>query len=279
MLQEVWSFLRRYHRFLVLWIRLQQSLSFYYVEIVLHALVLWQNGRWILECSDSLHLLFFAVVVTAQVHSLLTVELLLWDAIRARVELVVERTEQLFNKGVAVLAVQVVRALVPVSIFLHVGTLFKRTDEVVLRRPPEVLLPVGVVAVGPLVFLVDHGTEAGLVSVDHELLETHLLLKGIQVLREPLLSHQRPDGATLLGAERKRVNLLLLLVQRLYSLLQVAGVEGVQLVRRRQLTIDYHKWTVEVGRAVDFELISERVSREPITVALQEQDVQTDVVS
>ena len=36
---------------------------------------------------------------------------------------------------------------------------------------------------------------------------------------------------------------------------------------------------VEVGRAVNFQLVGERVPGEPVAVALEEQDMQADVVT
>ena len=126
--------------------------------------------------------------------------------------LVIERAEQLFDERVAVLTVEVVGTLVPAAVVLDVGAFLKRTYEVEVRRSPEVLLSMGIVTIGPLVLLVYNGAEARLVAVDHELLETHLLLVRLQVLTEAALVHQVPDSATLLGREGQRINLLLLFV-------------------------------------------------------------------
>ena len=129
------------------------------------------------------------MIVTTEVHSLLTVEFLLWHTVRTRVQLVIEWTEQLFNKGMTVVAVKVVWALIPVAVLLHVRALFKRADKIEVRWSPEVLLPVSIVAFRPFVFLVYYGAEACLICVDHELLKTHLLLECIQILRKAPLGH------------------------------------------------------------------------------------------
>ena len=132
----------------------------------------------------------------------------------------------------AVLAIQIVRALVPVAILLDIWALVKRAYEVEVRWPPEVLLPVGVVAVRPLMFLIYYGAKARLVSIYHELLKTHLLLEGVQILRESPFIHKSSDSAALFRAKWQRINFLFLFIEWLYSLLQVASTEGVQLVRR-----------------------------------------------
>ena len=127
--------------------------------------------------------------------------------------------------------------------------------------------------------LVNYWAKARLVRVYHEFFEAHLLFVTLQVLREPLVAHQIANSAALLGAERQRVNLLLLLVQWLYSGSQIIGHETVQLVRRRQLTVNNDQRPVEVSRAVDLKLVGEGIAWESIAVALQKQDVQPDVVT
>ena len=141
--------------------------------------------------------------------------------------LVVERVEQLLDERVAVLTVEVVWTRVPAAIVLDVGAFLKRAYEVEVRRSPEVLLPMRIVTLGPLVFLVDNRTEAGLVAVDHELFQAHLLLVSLQVLAEAALTHQVPHGATLLSREGQRVDLLLFFIEWLDSLLQVCRVKAV----------------------------------------------------
>ena len=51
-----------------------------------------------------------------------------------------------------------------------------------MRRSPEVLLSVRIVALGPLVFLVNYGAKACLVRVNHKLFKAHLLLVSFQIL-------------------------------------------------------------------------------------------------
>ena len=53
----------------------------------------------------------------------------------------------------------------------------------------------------------------------------------------------------------------------------------MQLVRRRQLTVNNDQRPIEVSRAVDLELVGEGIAWESIAVALQKQDVQPDVVT
>ena len=117
---------------------------------------------------------------------------------------------------------------------------------------------------------VDVWAEAGLVRVDHEFLEAHCFLVLIQVHRELPLCHQVAYRAALLGRERQGINLLLFFIQRLYALRQKHRLEGVQLVWRRQLTVHYDEWSIEVSGAIDLELVRKRIPREPIAIAFQE---------
>ena len=73
------------------------------------------------------------------------------------------------------LAVEVVGALLPAAIVLHIGAPLKEV-KVEVRRPPEVLLTMSIVAFRPLMLLIDVRAKAGLVRVDHEFLQAHSLL-------------------------------------------------------------------------------------------------------
>jgi len=53
----------------------------------------------------------------------------------------------------------------------------------------------------------------------------------------------------------------------------------VELIGRREFTVNDDEWTIEVGRAVDLKLISEGIAWESIAVALEKQNVQTDVIA
>lgn len=53
----------------------------------------------------------------------------------------------------------------------------------------------------------------------------------------------------------------------------------MKLVWRRQLAIDDHERTVEVRRAVNFELVGESVPWESIAVAFQEQNMKSDFLT
>ena len=253
----------------------QKALLIYDVYVVLHALVLRKDLWRTPEGLDGQVLLLLRVVVAAQVESFLALELLVRHSIWARSQLVVQWAEELLHQRVRELAVEVVRALLPAAIVLDVRAALQIV-KVEMRRPPEVLLAVRVVALRPLVLFVDVRAEAGLVRVDHELLEAHCLLVLVQVHRELPLRHQVSHRAALLGREWQGIYLLLLLVQWLYSFGQEDRLEGVQFVRRRQLAIHYDQWPVEICRAINFELVGERISWESVAITLQEQNVQAD---
>ena len=174
-----------------------------------------------------------------------------------------------------ILAVEEVGALVPATVVCHVRAFLEVTEEQ-MRGSSEILLPVSVVALRPLVLLIDVRTETRLVRVDHEFFETHGFLVLVQVHRELPLRHQITHRAALLGGERQRVNLLLFFVQWLYPLSQEDSLERVQLVRRRQLSVNYDQWSVEIRGAIHFELVGKRIPRESIAVTLQEQNVQSN---
>jgi len=53
----------------------------------------------------------------------------------------------------------------------------------------------------------------------------------------------------------------------------------VEFIGRREFTVNDDEWTIEVGRAVDLKLISEGIAWESIAVALEKQNVQTDVIA
>lgn len=53
----------------------------------------------------------------------------------------------------------------------------------------------------------------------------------------------------------------------------------MELIGRREFTVNDDEWTIEVGRAVDLKLISEGIAWESIAVALEKQNVQTDVIA
>lgn len=72
-----------------------------------------------------------------------------------------------------VLAVEVVLAVVPATVLVHEGALV-RVIEVQVRRSPEVLLAMSVVALRPFVLLVDKRTKTCFVRIYHELLNVHI---------------------------------------------------------------------------------------------------------
>ena len=86
----------------------------------------------------------------------------------------------MLNQRMGVLAVQEVRALVPITIICHVRTFFE-VVKVKVRRSSEVLLPMSIVAFRPLMLFVDVRTKTCLVRVNHEFLETHLFFMLVQI--------------------------------------------------------------------------------------------------
>ena len=100
--------------------------------------------------------------MAAEVQSLFALKLLVWNTVWTWPKLVVEGTEELLNQRMRELTVKIVRALIPTSIILHISAPLQ-IIEVEMWRSPEVLLPVRVVALGPLMLLVDVRAEACLV--------------------------------------------------------------------------------------------------------------------
>jgi len=113
--------------------------------------------------------------MTTKVKPLLTLTFQFWRTVRAGVQLVVQGAEQLLYQRVRILAVQEIRALVPAAVIFHIGTLVDIVKEE-MRRTSEVLLAMGVVALRPLMLLVDIRAEARLIRIDHELVDAHRLL-------------------------------------------------------------------------------------------------------
>lgn len=73
----------------------------------------------------------------------------------------------------------------------------------------------------------------------------------------------------------QRVALLFQLVQWFNLIYEVIGRKVVQLIRRLCVAEDNYEGPVEKLRAVDFDLICERVAGELCNVSLQVQNVQT----
>ena len=86
-----------------------------------------------------------------------------------------KRVEQDLDKRVRVLAIHFVFALDP-GLFVVDLTAPLWQVEVVLRRPAEVLHSVGVVAVRPVVLLVEDRAEACLVAVEQEVVDRKFAL-------------------------------------------------------------------------------------------------------
>ena len=95
---------------------IQQAFVLDDVNVVLHTFMLGQRIRRVLQSLNGKHLLLLAVVVTAKIHPLLAVELLLWLPIRAKMQFIIQRAEELLNESVRVLTVEVVRTCVPAAV-------------------------------------------------------------------------------------------------------------------------------------------------------------------
>ena len=80
-----------------------------------------------------------------------------------------------------------------------------------------------IVALGPFVLFIYIGAETSLIRVDHELFEAERLFVGVEVSREPPISHQMSHCRALLGAKWQGIYFLLLLVEWLDSVHQVAS--------------------------------------------------------
>ena len=53
----------------------------------------------------------------------------------------------------------------------------------------------------------------------------------------------------------------------------------MQFVRGRKLSINNHERPIKISGAVDLQLVGEGIPREPVSVALKEQNVEADLVS
>lgn len=118
--------------------------------------------------------------MAAKIKPFLALEFLFRHSIGAWSQLVVQRGEELLDQAVSVLALQEVGALVPVAIICHIGAPIQ-IIKVEMRGSPEILLSVSVVALGPLMLLVDVWAKTCLVGVYHKLLEAHGLLVLVEI--------------------------------------------------------------------------------------------------
>ena len=86
---------------------------------------------------------------------------------------------------------------------------------------------------------------------------------------EALFAHEGANERASLSTEGQCVALLLQLVQWLNFVNEVIRRKVMQLIRWLSVTEDDYEWTVEELRAVNFDLISECVSRELCYVSLE----------
>lgn len=83
-----------------------------------------------------------------------------------------------------------------------------------------------------------------------------------------MILHELTDDLALLSTVGQGIILLLLLIQRVNYIEQVAGWEVMQAIGWVRVSEHDDQRPVEVGRAVHLKLISERISLEFIAVAL-----------
>jgi hypothetical protein len=132
---------------------------------------------------------------------------------------------------VCVLALQKVRALVPVAVIRDVGALLEEV-KIEVWRPSEILLPMCIIAFAPLMLLINVWTKTCLIGIYHEFFQTHRLFVLVQITGELPVSHQVPDSGTFFGAEWQGVYLLFFFIKGLYAVHQVARHKRVQFVWR-----------------------------------------------
>jgi hypothetical protein len=108
--------------------------------------------------------------MAAELSHLVALELTLTGLVWAISQLVMQRVEQSLNQRVRVLTLEIVLAVVPAAVVVDVWTPL-RVVEIIIGWSSEVLLPMRVVAVAPLVLLIDAWAERCLVAVEHELLQ------------------------------------------------------------------------------------------------------------
>jgi hypothetical protein len=86
------------------------------------------------------------------------------------------------------LAVKRILTLIPTSVIGDCWTFFNKVKEQ-MWRSSKILLPVGIITLGPFMFFIDIWTKTCLVRIYHELLEAHLILMLIEVIGEASISH------------------------------------------------------------------------------------------
>jgi hypothetical protein len=87
--------------------------------------------------------------------------------VRAFFLLVQQWVIEVFYQSMAILAVSRFGTIFPRSVF-HYQIAFLWVIEIEAWRSSKILLSMGVVAVRPLMLLVDHRTERSLIAVDHK---------------------------------------------------------------------------------------------------------------
>jgi hypothetical protein len=87
--------------------------------------------------------------------------------------LVLKRIKQVFNKSVAVETIQLLRTVVPTSIITDITALLSIIKENI-GCSPEILLPMGIIALTPFMLRIDLGAEGSLIAIEHEFFQGQL---------------------------------------------------------------------------------------------------------
>jgi hypothetical protein len=129
-----------------------------------------QQLRHVFHSIERVLAIIIRVGKAAELSHLIALELTLTGLVWAISQLVMQRVEQSLNQRVRVLTLEIVLAVVPAAVVVDVWTPL-RVVEIIIGWSSEVLLPMRVVAVAPLVLLIDAWAERCLVAVEHELLQ------------------------------------------------------------------------------------------------------------
>lgn len=92
----------------------------------------------------------------------------------------------------------------------------------------------------------------------------------VQILREALVCHQVANSRALFSAEWKRIDLLLLLIERLNAVREEIGRKRMQFIWSGVFPVDYDKGAIEIRGAVNLELVGVGVAGKAVAVTFEE---------
>ena len=133
-----------------------------------------------------------------------------------------------------------------------------------MRRSTKILLTMCIVTFRPFMFFINIRTKTCFVWIDHKFFNTHLFFMLIQILGKFSVGHQISYRATFFSTKRQWIN----------SFIQIKSIKRMKFVRRRQISINNYQRSIEICGAVNLELIGVSISRKPISIALQKQNMQ-----